>query len=110
MSLTNQEWIAADRAVTELVQRHGAEADFQAFCEAVRECFPEMTAASTRLVADPDEEDRVWAVVEIALPASHPAELLHAQRVRYSEEVVKRVPFRRTPAFSLAISFSPGAQ
>jgi hypothetical protein len=69
-----------------------------------------MRGAATRLVADPDEDDRTWAVLEIVLPASHPAELLHAQRVRYSEEVVKRVPFRRTPAFSLAVTFSPEAQ
>jgi hypothetical protein len=93
--------------VRDFLTQHGIEAKFQSFCEVVREFFPEANGSLAWLQDDPDEEGRAWVVLEIVLPASYPLELLHAQRVRSSEEICNRLPGQENPAFSLSVGFSP---
>jgi hypothetical protein len=92
--------------VPAFLERHGATGEFQVFCEIVWASFPERTGSKVWLVADPDEEGRCWVDLCISLPLPCDAETIHAQRVRYSEEVARRLPSRDTFSFSLSLTFA----
>jgi hypothetical protein len=94
--------------VAEFLKRHAAEEEFQATCELVRGCFPQFRDIRVFLLEDPGEDDRQRVVLQITLPPSHPLDLLGAQRRRFSEELVERVPPARfpDPVCSLMIRFA----
>ena len=83
--------------VAEFLRRHTAEVEFRTTCDIVRACFPEVCDIHAYLQEDPDEDDRWRVIVEITLPQSHPLDLLGAQRRRFSEQLVERLPPARFP-------------
>jgi hypothetical protein len=91
--------------VSELLGQHNAEAAFQTVCEIARNCFPELRSLQVSLLDDPDEEGRIWVVLNGSLPASHSLELLQDQRGRYYELLAERLPVETLPPFGLTMDF-----
>jgi hypothetical protein len=94
--------------VAEFLERHAADAEFQTTCELVRTCFPELQCIRAYMLEDPDEEDRWRVILNVTVPPSHPLDLLEAQRHRFSEQFVERLPPVRfpDPVCGLMISFA----
>jgi hypothetical protein len=98
MNIASSREVILEPGVAEFLKRHAAEEEFQATSELARSCFPELGVIRVFLQEDPDVDDRCWVVLQITLPPSHPLDLLEAQRRRFSEEFVERVPPARFPA------------
>src|SRR5437868_11276365 len=97
-----------EAGVAEFLKRHAAEGEFQTTYDIVRSCFPELRQIHASLQEDPDEDDRQRVIFEVILPPSHSLDLLQAQRRRFSEELVERLPPARfpDPVCGLMISFA----
>jgi hypothetical protein len=93
--------------VSEVLDRHNAEAAFQTACEVVRSCFSGIRALHVRLLDDPDVESRAWVILDVFLPQSYSLELLERERLRFHEEMVRRVPLQLNLLFGLSVSFIP---
>jgi hypothetical protein len=93
--------------VIDVLRKNNAEAAFQTACDVARSCFAAMCSLIVRLLDDPDAEDRAWVILDVLLPESYSLELLERERLRFHEEIVRRVPLELNLMFGLSVSFIP---
>jgi hypothetical protein len=101
-------FITADDQVEEFLREHGAESAWQTLSEVIQTCFPEVQQVRMWLLNDPDEDDRTWVMVQVLLPADHPAATLQDQRRQYAEMLVRRLPVEYHSLFGLSVGFAQG--
>jgi hypothetical protein len=108
MPSTIAEQVRYGPGVRDFLTRHDAQAHFARVCELVQACFPALVAVEVALQADPDEEDRVQAVLCATLPDSLSGDELHQSLKRYHARVVDEIPLSHCPLFALVTQFLPG--
>jgi hypothetical protein len=91
--------------VDEVLDRHNAAAAFQTACEIVRSCFHGVRSLHASLRDDPDVDGRAWVILNVFLPQSYALDLLEKERLRFHEEMVRRVPLELNLLFGLSFSF-----
>ena len=93
--------------VREVLRRHNAEAAFQTACDIARSCFLAMGTLRVDVLDDPDEENRVWVVLHIQVPASYRWETLHEEELRFHKAMLTQIPLDLNPLFGLHMDYSP---
>src|SRR5437016_4018051 len=81
------------KGVEEFVKAKGIEEGFATLCQLARECYAGVLGLETKLVDDPDVDERQYVVVRTIVPENYPIEQGVAEMQCCNRMAVERIPW-----------------